>query len=130
MKRKPLVEDVQTFAQNIVDTVREPLLMLDPALRVRSANRAFYQTFHVAPEETEDRLIYELGNGQWDIPALRTLLEDIIPKSSVFNDFELEHTFPQIGRRVMLLNARQLRAGSHDELLVLAMEDGEIGRAA
>ena len=74
-------------------------------------------------EETENRLIYELGNGQWDIPALRTLLEDIVPKSSVFNDFELEHTFPVIGRRVMLLNARKLKAGNHGELLVLAMED-------
>ena len=70
--------------QNIVDTVREPLLILDTTLRVRSANRAFYQTFHVSAEETEGRLIYELGNGQWDIPDLRTLLEDIVPKSSVF----------------------------------------------
>src|SRR4051794_33071348 len=120
MKRKPLVE---AYAQDIVDTVREPLLMLDPALRVRSANRAFYQTFLVSAEETEGRLIYELGNGQWDIPALRTLLEDVIPTSSVFNDFELEHAFPGIGRRVMLLNGRKLRAGSHSELLVLAMED-------
>ena len=82
-QRKPLVEDIQSFAQNIVDTVREPLLILDAQLCVRSANRAFYQTFHVTPEETEDSLIYELGNGQWDIPALRTLLEDIIPQSSV-----------------------------------------------
>src|SRR5437588_8113448 len=114
---------IETFSQNIVDTVREPLLMLDTTLRVRSANRAFYQTFHVSLEETENRLIYELGNGQWDIPALRTLLEDIVPKSSVFNDFELEHTFPIIGRRVMLLNARKLEAGHHGELLVLAMED-------
>jgi signal transduction histidine kinase/CheY-like chemotaxis protein len=112
-----------SYAQDIVDTVREPLLMLDTALRVRSANRAFYQTFQVSPEETEDRLIYELGNGQWDIPGLRTLLEEIIPTSSVFNDFELEHTFPNIGHRVMLLNARRLRPGSHGELLVLAMED-------
>jgi PAS domain S-box-containing protein len=123
MKRKPLVEDIETYAQDIVDTVREPLLMLDTALRVRSANRAFYQTFHVSSDETENRLNYELGNGQWDIPALRTLLEDVIPTSSVFNDFELEHTFPVIGRRVMLLNGRKLRAGSHAELLVLAMED-------
>src|SRR5437588_609845 len=123
MIRKPLVEDIQNFAQNIVDTVREPLLILDAALRARTANRAFYQTFHVSPEETEDRLIYELGNGQWDIPALRTLLEDIVPQSSVFNDYELEHDFPSIGRRVMLLNARQLRAGIDTELLVLAMED-------
>ena len=98
-------------------------MILDATLRVRSANRAFYQTFHVSAEETENRLIYQLGNGQWDIPALRTLLEDIVPKSSVFNDFELEHTFPVIGRRVMLLNARKLQAGQHGELLVLAMED-------
>lgn len=123
MKRKTLAEDVQNFAQNIVDTVREPLLILDAALRVDSANRAFYQTFQVSPEETEDRLIYELGNGQWDIPALRTLLEDIIPQRSVFNDFELEHDFPTIGRKVMLLNARKLRPGDHTEFLVLAMED-------
>ena len=123
MERRPLVEDIQNYAQNIVDTVREPLLILDATLRVRSANRAFYQTFHVSPGETEGRLIYELGNGQWDIPDLRTLLEDIVPKSSVFDDFELEHTFPAIGRRVMLLNARKLQAGHHGELLVLAMED-------
>jgi PAS domain-containing protein len=84
MKRKPFVADIETYAQNIVDTVREPLLMLDTTLRVRSANRAFYETFHVSSEETENRLIYELGNGQWDIPDLRTLLEDIIPTSSVF----------------------------------------------
>ncbi len=121
-KQTPLVEDIQNYAQNIVDTVREPLLILDATLRVRSANRAFYQTFHVSPGETEGRLIYELGNGQWDIPDLRTLLEDIVPKSSFFDDFELDHTFPSIGRRVMCLNARKLQAGQHGELLVLAME--------
>src|SRR5687767_4040560 len=123
MMRQPLVEDIQDYALNIVDTVREPLLILDTTPRVRSANRAFYQTFQVSLEETVGQLIYELGNGQWDIPDLRTLLEDIVPKSSVFNDFELEHTFPVIGRRVMLLNARKLQAGRHGELLVLAMED-------
>ena len=123
MEQRRLVEEIQNYAQNIVDTVREPLLILDATLRVRSANRAFYQTFHVSPDETEGRLIYELGNGQWDIPDLRTLLEDIVPKSSIFDDFELEHTFPAIGRRVMLLNARKLQAGHHGELLVLAMED-------
>src|SRR5580704_11949273 len=122
MERKPL-EDIQNYAQNIVDTVREPLLILDATLRVQSANRAFYQTFHVTPGETEGHLIYELGNGQWDIPDLRRLLEDNVPKSSVFDDFELEHTFPAIGRRVMLLNARKLKAGHHGELLVLAMGD-------
>ncbi len=130
MKKTPLVEDIQNYAQNIVDTVREPLLILDATLRVQSANRAFYQTFHVSPGETEGQLIYELGNGQWDIPDLRTLLEDIVPKSSVFDDFELEHTFPVIGRRVMLLNARKLQAGQHGELLVLAMEDVTARRRA
>ena len=123
MKSVPFVEDIETYAQDIVDTVREPLLMLDTNLRVQSANRAFYETFLVAPEETENQLIYELGNGQWDIPDLRTLLEDVIPTSSVFNDYELEHTFPTIGRRVMLLNGRKLRAGSHSAIIVLAMED-------
>jgi signal transduction histidine kinase/DNA-binding response OmpR family regulator len=123
MDQEPFVEDIETYAQDIVDTVREPLLMLDTNLRVQSANRAFYETFHVSSAETENQLIYELGNGQWDIPGLRTLLEDVIPTSSVFNDFELEHTFPIIGRRVMLLNGRKLRAGSHSAIIVLAMED-------
>jgi len=75
----PLVADIQNFAQDVFDTVREPLLVLDAGLRVRSANSAFYQTFHVSAAETENQLIYELGNGQWDIAALRTLLEDIVP---------------------------------------------------
>ena len=122
-RAQQLLDQIEAYAQDVVDTVREPLLILDSSLRVHSANRAFYQTFHVSSEETENRLIYELGNGQWDIPDLRTLLEDIVPTSSVFNDFELEHDFPTIGRRVMLLNARKLRQGSHAELVVLAMED-------
>ncbi len=122
-RAQQLLDQIESYAQDVVDTVREPLLILDSSLRVHSANRAFYQTFHVSSAETENQLIYELGNGQWDIPDLRTLLEDIVPMSSVFNDFELEHDFPVIGRRVMLLNARKLRQGSHVELLVLAMED-------
>src|ERR1700709_1192397 len=96
---------LETYSQDIVDTVREPLLLLDSTLRGPSANRVFYQTFQVSADETEHHLIYELGNGQWDIPDLRRLLEDIVPTSSVFNDFELEHTFPVIGRRAMLLTA-------------------------
>lgn len=123
MSQVPFVDDIETYAQDIVDTVREPLLMLDTNLRVQSANRAFYETFHVSAAETENQLIYQLGNGQWDIPDLRTLLEDVIPTSSVFNDYELEHTFPIIGRRVMLLNGRKLRAGSHSAIIVVAMED-------
>src|SRR5450432_3704691 len=111
------------YADDIIATLREPFLVLDQDLRVKTANRSFYESFHVSKEETENHLVYELGNGQWDIPDLRTLLEDIVPQSSAFNDFELEHTFPAIGRRVMLLNARKLQAGNHGELLVLAMED-------
>jgi signal transduction histidine kinase/CheY-like chemotaxis protein len=118
-----MLDQIQIYAQDVVDTVREPLLILDANLRVHSANRAFYQTFQVTVDETENQLVYQLGNGQWDIPALRTLLEDVVPMSSVFNDFELEHEFPVIGRRVMLLNARKLRQRNHAELLVLAMED-------
>ncbi|MCY2958984.1 MAG: PAS domain S-box protein [Planctomycetota bacterium] len=119
----PRIENIPSYAQDIVDTVREPLLVLDATLRVRSANRAFYETFQVSPGETEGRLVYELGNGQWNIPALRTLLEQIVPRFTAFDDFEIEHTFPAIGRRVMLLNARKLRPGNHGELLVLAIED-------
>src|SRR5438445_10701920 len=123
---RPLVPDLQNFAQDVFDTVREPLLVLDASLRVRSANTAFYQTFRISPAETEGRHVYELGNGQWGGTALRTLLEDIVPGSSVFNDFVLEHDFPHVGRRVMLLNARTL----HSDLVLLAMEDVTERRSA
>ncbi len=123
MPQSPIAEEIEDYALDIVDTLREPLLILDGSLRVRSANRAFYQTFQTTAADTVGRLIYELGNGQWDAPDLRRLLEDIVPTSSVFNDFELAHTFPAIGPRVMLLNARKLQAGRHGGLLVLAMED-------
>ena len=112
------------FAESIVDTVREPLLVLGADLRVRSANRSFYTTFTVTPEETEDRLIFELGNGQWDIPQLRTLLEEILPKHNSFRDLEVDHTFEGLGRRRMILNARKLwREGNNSELILLAIED-------
>src|SRR5215207_5884858 len=117
------VLEPEISAESIVATIHEPLLVLTDELRVNFANPAFFAGFAVNPEETLGRRIYELGNGQWDIPALRTLLEDVLPTSSVFNDFELEHTFPVIGRRVMLLNGRKLHAGHHGELLVMAMED-------
>src|SRR5438067_12703802 len=94
----PLIPDIQNFAQDVFDTVREPLLILDAALRVRSANTAFYKTFRISPGETEGRHVYKLGNGQWGLTALRTLFEDVVPVSSVFNDFVLEHDFPHSGR--------------------------------
>lgn len=112
-----------TYAEDIVDTLREPLLVLDEGLRVRSANRAFYRAFQVSRTDTEGQLVYRLGNGQWDSPALRTLLETIIPANSSFDGFELAHDFPAIGPRVMVLNARRMRPGPHAGFLVLAMED-------
>ena len=112
------------YLENVVDTVREPMLVLDRALRVRTASRAFYQTFGVSKQETEKQFIHNLGDGQWDIPALRTLLEDVLREEKSFRDFEVVHDFPALGRRVMLLNARKLwREGNHSELILLAIED-------
>jgi PAS domain S-box-containing protein len=119
------------YLQSIVDTVRDPMLVLDKDLRVVSANRAFHLTFGVSPKATEGVLVYELGSGQWDIPPLRRLLEDILPHNSTFDDFEVEHEFPGIGRKNMLLNARKLyRPGNHTEMLLLAIEDVTEERAA
>ncbi len=117
-------KDSLEFAESIIDTVREPLLILDHQLRVRYANRSFYQTFAVTREDTESRLIYDLGNGQWNIPRLKTLLEEILPKDHAFRDLEVDHVFERIGRRRMLLNARKIRQeGNHSELILLAIED-------
>src|SRR3954451_13899366 len=122
--RPPAAKDSLEFAQCIVDAVREPLVILDDQLRVRSANRSFYQAFAVEPAETEGRLIYELGNGQWNIPRLRTLLEEILPKDRSFCDLEVEHVFEAIGRKRMLRTGRKIaREGNHAELILLAIED-------
>jgi len=114
--------DALAYVRSIVDTVREPLVVLDGRLRVQSANRAFYRTFRVSPQDTEDRLLYELGNGQWDIAGLRALLEDILPRKTSFDDFEVAHDFPGLGPKIMLLNARRLRYQGAERIL-LAMED-------
>jgi two-component system CheB/CheR fusion protein len=114
------VQRAREFAESIVDTVREPLLVLTPELKVRSGNESFYRAFDVTREETENRLIFELGNRQWDIPELRRLLEDVLPTDKQFNDFEVECEFEQIGRRTMLLNARRLDT---EQLILLAIED-------
>jgi PAS domain-containing protein len=104
-------EKLQTFIEifdNILGSVREPLVVLDANLRVVKANQSFYRTFKVKPEGTEGIKIYELGNRQWDIPKLRELLEDILPQNSTFNDFEVEHNFETIGFKIMHLNARRI----------------------
>src|SRR5918992_799142 len=91
------MQDALAYADSIIATVWEPLLVLDAELRVQRANRSFYQTFGVTEAETVDRLVYELGNGQWNIPQLRELLEDVLPQNYAFEDFEVEHDFPVIG---------------------------------
>ena len=119
-----LTEKARAYAENIVDTVRQPLLVLDAELRVLSANRSFYQMFQVTPQHTEGKPLYELGNGQWDIPALRPLLAEILPQHTSFQDFEVEEDFPGIGRRTMLLSARKLfRVGNSTDSILLAIED-------
>ena len=118
-----LIESARAYAESIVTTVREPLLVLDKDLHVVSANRSFYATFQVEPAETEGRFVYDLGDGQWDIPELRTLLEEIVPANSWFDDFEVEHDFEHIGRKTMLLNARRFPPEGPFELILLAIED-------
>jgi two-component system CheB/CheR fusion protein len=110
--------------EDIIETVREPLLVLDSDLRVLKANRSFYDSFKVTPGETIGNLIYDLGNRQWDIPRLRTLLEEILPQDNKFDDYKVEHVFSSIGHKVMLLNARRItQAGSGPLLILLAIED-------
>src|SRR4051794_12061270 len=117
------IKSTREFAESIVTTVREPLIVLNADLHVRSANRSFYETFHVEPPETEGRFVYDLGDGQWDIPALRTLLEEIIPENGSFDDFEVEHDFQAIGPKTMLLNARRFPPEGKWELILLAIAD-------
>ena len=124
LKRNERIQAALDFAQGTVDTVREPLLVLDGEMRVRSAGRAFYRHFRVSSEETIGRFIYDLGNHQWNIPRLRTLLEDVLPQNSTFNDFEVDHEFEHLGRRIMLLNGRRLEdPASRSQWILLAIED-------
>src|SRR5450759_1103468 len=118
------LQDASEYAQNIVSTVREPLVVLDDKFRVISANRSFYSTFQVTPEMSENILLFDLGNGQWEIPKLRELLEKVLPKSTTIEDFEVEHDFPTIGRKTMLMNARRIQSGTGaTQMILLAIED-------
>src|ERR1700726_28336 len=114
------IEEARAFAQAIIDTVREPVLVLDQDLRVITASRSFYRTFKVGPEVTQGKLLYELGDRQWDIPKLRLLLEKIVPENGVMEDYEVKHAFPDIGKRTMLLNARKVfyKENPHTTLLL------------
>ncbi len=122
--RELQLQDALAYSEMIVDTVREPLLVLDKDLRIRSANRSFYRTFEVSKEQTENQLLYTLGNGQWNVRSLQVLLEELLPKETTIENFEVEHDFPNLGRKIMRLNARKLwREGNHTELTLLAFED-------
>ena len=108
----------------MINTVREPLIVLDQDLRVVSVSRSFYEVFKVNPTETMEQLIYDLGNKQWDIPKLRELLETILPEKATFDNYEVEHDFTTIGKRIMLLNARQIqRVSGKEKIILLAIED-------
>ncbi|MGD0856524.1 MAG: PAS domain S-box protein [Dehalococcoidia bacterium] len=123
-KKAKQVLMVSEYSESIINTVREPLIVLDQALRVVTVSRSFYEVFKVKPEETVGQLIYDLGNKQWDIPKLRELLETILPQKATFDNYEVEHNFATIGRRVMLLNARQIQRGMGKErIILLAIED-------
>ncbi|MCE5278048.1 MAG: chemotaxis protein CheB [Planctomycetaceae bacterium] len=112
------------YSQSVVETVRHPLLVLDKQLRVMRANRAFYETFQVQPEQTTDRLVYELGNGQWNIPQLRKLIEEVLSKESGFQDFRVEHEFPDIGRKIMLISGQHIPPPPDmPQRLLLTIED-------
>lgn len=113
-----------SYADDIIETLREPFMVLDGDLRVKTANRSFYDWFQVTKEETEQQLVYDLGNGQWDIPGLRTLLDQVLTRNRSVHDYEVEHSFPILGRKTMLLNARPFPPDSeHPELILLAVED-------
>ncbi len=117
------------YITHLVNIVREPMLVLDKDLRVMAANDSFYRTFQVEQKDTEGAVVYTLGNGQWNIPALRTLLEEILPQNTFFNNFEIEHTFSVIGHKSMMLNARQVQGTGNGTpallppIIILAIED-------
>lgn len=115
---------IDDIFRNIVNTIREPLLALDLDLKIILANRSFYNSFKVTREETLGHYIYDLGNKQWDIPELRVLLERILPQKTAFENYEVEHDFVKLGKRIMLLNGRQiLRGKGKERIILLAIED-------
>ena len=118
------IQDALEYTKGIMNTVREPLIILYEDLTIALANRSFYQVFKVKPGETEGQCIYDLGNRQWDIPKLRELLEDVLPKTTSFDNFEVKHDFPDIGKRIMFLNACRIYLESNRmRLIILTIED-------
>ncbi len=124
-----LWEESWAYIKTVVEVVREPILILDKDLRVMAANESFYRTFQVEPYDIEKKIVYEFGNGEWNIPSLRKLLEDILSKNTFSKGFQIAHEFPSIGRKVMILNARQINfkedstLGLFPSIILLAVED-------
>jgi two-component system, chemotaxis family, CheB/CheR fusion protein len=122
-------QQARAYAESIVATIRQPLLVLDAQLRVVSANPAFYRTFALSPGQVEHQVIFHLNNGQWDIPGLRRFLEGVLPKNSAFKDFEVERDFAGLGRKVLVFNARRLEQGADlPGMILLAIEEGKAPR--
>lgn len=119
-KSEQIAKAACAYAEKIIDAMQEPLIVMDTNLKVISANRAFYQTFKVEPNETEGRSIFDLCNRQWDIPKLRELLEEILPKNVVVDGYKIEHDFAAIGRRTMIFNVRHLLAA---QKILITIED-------
>lgn len=130
LKQFIVEKKISVYAEEIIATVRESLLVLDMNLKVAFANKFFYRIFKVNPQETIGRFIYDLGNGQWNIPKLKQLLEDILPKNNNFEDYEVEHNFETIGQKTMLLNARRIpRPPAKPKIILLAIEDATAEKA-
>jgi two-component system CheB/CheR fusion protein len=117
------MNSAKEYAEAIVSTIREPLVVLDDSMHIISANKAFFNTFRVSQAETEHQLLFSLGNGQWNIPILKDQLEKVLPKEKTIEGFKVEHEFPDIGRRVMLLNARKIETTEKNGLILLSIED-------
>lgn len=129
LKSSQRLEEDARIARDIVETAREPLLVLDGAFKVRFGNRSFYRAFRTAPEEAENRYLFELGNGQWNIPRLRSLLRKVLPGKTAFRDFKVTHDFPGIGRKTMLINARRLGGKARKQGMILLAIEEDDGRA-
>ncbi len=117
------IKEERDYSENIIETIPSSIVVLDSKLRVLSANKAFYSTFQVTPKETLNHVIYDLGNRQWDIPNLKGLLEEVLPKKKTIENFEVRHKFEKIGERVLQLNARKILNGGNSQLILLAIED-------
>jgi len=118
------IQDALIYAQAIINMVHDPVIILEDDLRVAIANRSFYQTFEAKADQTEGEFIYDLGNRQWDIPKLRLLLEKILPQTTSFEDFEMEHEFPLIGKKIMRLNACRIYLKvNHKKMIIITIKD-------